>query len=221
MLTTLTKTIDATVARYAAIPVIALLLLVLIAPAQAQQTSPAAHNPRVSVVLRPGDGLVRMASLDRSETSDVETRSPRTADREVSTETKSALNCLARAIYFEARGESADGQTAVGRVILNRVNSPAYPDTVCDVVYQNARLRNRCQFSFACDGSADIITEQRIWRDIRDLADRLLHEKGPLQAPVLLASTHYHALSVSPRWARKLTVTGRIGQHIFYREKSS
>ena len=65
---------------------------------------------------------------------------------------KGGLECLARAIYFEARGEPVSGKIAVGRVILNRVESKACPDSICEVVYENAHLRNRCQFSFACDG---------------------------------------------------------------------
>jgi spore germination cell wall hydrolase CwlJ-like protein len=63
--------------------------------------------------------------------------------------------CLARAIYFEARSEPVDGQFAVARVVLNRTESGHYPDTICRVVYQNARLKDRCQFSFACDGQPD------------------------------------------------------------------
>ena len=63
--------------------------------------------------------------------------------------------CLANAIYFEARGETLRGQAAVAQVVLNRVRNPAYPETICGVVYQNQNLKNRCQFSFACDGKKD------------------------------------------------------------------
>ena len=69
--------------------------------------------------------------------------------------------CLATGIYFEARGESVKGQAAVAQVILNRVRNPAYPKTICGVVYQNENWRNRCQFSFACDGIKDRVAQPR------------------------------------------------------------
>ncbi len=131
------------------------------------------------------------------------------------------LQCLAKAIYFEARGESEKGQLAVGRVILNRVESEEYPDTICDVVYQGSHRRNACQFSFACDGKADIAEEKKPWTEAKALARELIAcdppcQKAPRWSSPLWASTHYHADYVSPRWARKLTRTGTIGRHIFY-----
>lgn len=74
--------------------------------------------------------------------------------------TQAQQDCLATAIYFEARGETLEGQAAVAQVILNRVRNPAYPDTICDVVYQNQDWFNRCQFSFACDGVKDRVTDR-------------------------------------------------------------
>ena len=73
---------------------------------------------------------------------------------------KKQQKCLAEGIYFEARGEPEEGQAAVAQVILNRVRNPAYPKTICGVVYQNKRHRNRCQFSFACDGRSEVIAER-------------------------------------------------------------
>ncbi len=134
--------------------------------------------------------------------------------------------CLAEGMYFEARGESARGQLAVGRVIMNRVASDAYPNTICGVVYQNEDKPNRCQFSFACDGKKDIITETAVWNQIQAYAAWLLanHTK-PGEAPQLLAllgdSTHYHADYVNPRWAKFLTLTVRIGRHLFYADPAA
>jgi spore germination cell wall hydrolase CwlJ-like protein len=135
------------------------------------------------------------------------------------------VGCLARGIYFEARGEPTRGKLAVGRVILNRVESKAYPNSVCRVVYQNDHMRNRCQFSFACDGKADKITDHKSWKEIvgyaewllsQDAIDRAGQNAADPVATELWTSTHYHADYVSPRWAKYLTLTGRIGRHLFY-----
>ncbi len=127
------------------------------------------------------------------------------------------LNCLARGIYFEARGESIRGKLAVGRVILNRVKSKTYPDTVCEVVYQNKNKHNRCQFSFACDGKPDAIKERAEWGAI------LMHAAWLLASDIddgntrlVRYATHYHADYVSPHWSRVLILAGRIGHHLFY-----
>jgi spore germination cell wall hydrolase CwlJ-like protein len=129
--------------------------------------------------------------------------------------------CLAEAIYFEARGEPAPGQMAVGQVIINRANNPAYPRKICDVVNQNAHRANRCQFSFRCDGKADRITEWGPWQQILRRSALLLLCGSDCLSPdlpkgLLALSTHYHAVSVSPSWSRKLKRTGQIGRHIFY-----
>jgi hypothetical protein len=133
------------------------------------------------------------------------------------------LSCMARAIYFEARGEPAEGQMAVGRVILNRTRSGHYPATVCGVVYQNDHRRNRCQFSFACDGKPDMIRDTDSWGEILMRAALLLGtedecaEETASVGPIGI-STHYHATYVSPRWSRALQKTGEIGRHVFYYE---
>jgi spore germination cell wall hydrolase CwlJ-like protein len=136
---------------------------------------------------------------------------------------KDELMCLVQAIYFEARSEPVHGQLAVGQVVLNRVASPHYPDTICGVVYQNAHLHNGCQFSFACDGQPETITERGRWREIVALARGLLackagcRETGARRG-ALWTSTHYHADYVSPTWAKVLQPTGQVGRHIFYNE---
>lgn len=123
--------------------------------------------------------------------------------------------CLAEAIYFEARGESEEGQVAVGQVVLNRVKNPAYPDTICGVVYQNKNKRNRCQFSFACDGLADRISQPGAWKTAEKVAKDVIGGKQYLK--MVDASTHYHATYVKPRWAKAMVKRGQIGEHIFYK----
>lgn len=128
---------------------------------------------------------------------------------------KREQQCLASGIYFEARGESSRGQAAVAQVILNRVRNPAYPDTICDVVYQNEDWRNRCQFSFACDNIKDRIRSEYHWRMAREVA--MAVTAGKIWLPEVGSATHYHATYVRPRWARSMEKVGRIGLHIFYR----
>ncbi len=123
--------------------------------------------------------------------------------------------CLASGIYFEARGEPVKGQAAVAQVILNRVRNPAYPDTACGVVYQNERWRNRCQFSFACDGIRDRIRSKTHWEMAQDVA--MAVTAGKIWLEEVGSATHYHAVYVRPKWARTMKKVGRIGLHIFYR----
>lgn len=123
--------------------------------------------------------------------------------------------CLATAIYFEARGEELRGQAAVAQVILNRVRNPAYPASVCDVVYQNESWLNKCQFSFACDGVPDLITDRRAYRLAKDVA--MAVTGGKIFLPEVASSTHYNATYVSPHWARSMERMTQIGSHIFYR----
>ncbi len=123
--------------------------------------------------------------------------------------------CLSSGIYFEARGESVKGQAAVAQVILNRVRNPAYPKTICGVVYQNEDWRNRCQFSFACDDIKDRIRSEEHWKMAREVA--IAVTAGKIWLPEVGSATHYHAVYVRPKWARSMEKVGRIGLHIFYR----
>lgn len=125
--------------------------------------------------------------------------------------------CLAEGIYFEARGESLKGQAAVAQVILNRVRNPAYPNTICGVVYQNEDWRNRCQFSFACDGARERIRSPRHYEVAEEIA--MAVTAGKIFLPEVGSSTHYHATYVRPRWARTMDQMKKIGLHIFYRTK--
>ncbi len=124
-----------------------------------------------------------------------------------------ALQCLTAAIYYEAASEPDGGQRAVAQVVLNRVAHPAYPNTVCGVVYQGSE-RPSCQFSFACDGSLARKPMAAFWDRARRVAADAL--AGYVYAPVGLA-THYHTTAVHPYWAPSLTFIGTIGAHRFYR----
>lgn len=121
--------------------------------------------------------------------------------------------CLTAALYFEARGETLEGQFAVAEVILNRVDSPVYPRTVCGVVRQSSDLG--CQFSYVCDGRADVMSEKaaadragRIARIMLDGAPRVLTD----------GATHFHTRAVRPGWAHRFPRTAAIGAHLFYRQ---
>ena len=127
------------------------------------------------------------------------------------------FRCLAQAIYFEARGESYEGQVAVAHVIMNRVESPRYPNSICGVVFQNEHMRHLCQFSFACDGRSDNPYEMAAWRQAQRIAEKVLLKN---YRDVTNRSTHYHADYVSPSWANHMQPTMKVGTHIFYREES-
>ena len=134
-----------------------------------------------------------------------------------------ASTCLAQAIYHEARGEPEEGQWAVATVILNRVKSSRYPDTVCGVVYQNARHRNRCQFSFACDGRPDeggignrIVRESWVRANLISRAALDRFRAGSPQLSLPESVLYYHNRSVRPPWAASMHSVTRIGGHIFY-----
>ncbi|GHA21201.1 hypothetical protein GCM10007989_15520 [Devosia pacifica] len=128
-------------------------------------------------------------------------------------------DCLAQAIYHEARGESASGQMAVANVIVNRALSNRYPSSLCGVVYQNAdKGRYRCQFTFACDGRSDNPTERRAWLRSKALADEVYTEYALGEGLETLPSSvlYYHTTAVKPSWSRVFTRVAQIGSHIFY-----
>ena len=126
----------------------------------------------------------------------------------------SEQRCLAAAVYFEARGEPVKGQAAVAQVVLNRVRNPAYPATICGVVYQNEDWRNRCQFSFACDGVRERIADRQHWKIAEQVA--MAVTAGRIWLSDVGPSTHYHAVYIHPRWARDMKKVDRIGRHVFY-----
>jgi spore germination cell wall hydrolase CwlJ-like protein len=126
-----------------------------------------------------------------------------------------SLQCLAEAVYYEARSESEEGQRAVAQVVLNRVRHPAFPGSVCGVVYQGPlRAGGGCQFTFTCDGSLVRLPIGEDWARARRIAAEAL--AGHVFAPVGL-STNYHTHQVLPDWAFRLAKATVIGNHIFYR----
>ena len=117
-------------------------------------------------------------------------------------------DCLAKAIYFEARGESLEGQLAVAEVILNRAASGVYPSTICGVVTQPA------QFSFIRGGKFPALDKSNpLWHRSQAIAEIARKRLATQVAPNVL---WYHATYVAPSWGRRLTRFAQIGTHIFY-----
>ena len=125
-----------------------------------------------------------------------------------------ALDCLASAVYYEAGNQDADGERAVAQVVLNRVRHPAFPNSVCGVVYQGSTRATGCQFTFTCDGSLGRAPDADGWRRATAVAEEAL--SGSVYAPVGWA-THYHADYVVPTWASSMAKDAVVGAHIFYR----
>jgi len=124
------------------------------------------------------------------------------------------LDCLADAVYYEARGETPAGQAAVAQVVLNRVRHPAFPKSVCGVVFQGAQGGASCQFSFACDGSMSRSREPTAWRRSREVA---AHALSGFVMPGVGNATHFHVVGLDPRWGPRLLRVAQIGLHVFYR----
>jgi spore germination cell wall hydrolase CwlJ-like protein len=146
------------------------------------------------------------------------------------------LYCLAQNVYFEAKSEPLAGQYAVADVVLNRVQDTRYPNTICEVVRegpikeswktrQHADLpdderiyhpiRNRCQFSWYCDGKADKTRDSDAWRQAQIVAYKIVYDQK--MRGITEGATHYHADYVSPSWAKSIQLVGSISTHIFYR----
>jgi hypothetical protein len=140
----------------------------------------------------------------------VASRNPATFDR--------SLQCLTEAIYYEARNQSDDGQRAVAQVVLNRVRHPAYPNTVCGVVYQGSERTTGCQFSFTCTGVMGPIMDGAAWDRAQRIAAAAL--RGSVYRPVGLA-VNYHTTAIHPYWAPSLVVQTTVGAHIFYTRPDS
>lgn len=124
------------------------------------------------------------------------------------------LDCLTQAVYYEARGEGRDGMKAVAQVVLNRVRHPAFPKSVCGVVFQGAARSTGCQFSFTCSGAMRGRVNQAAWDRARAVAS------GALSGSVFAAvgsATHFHTTNVSPGWRGSLIQVSQIGSHLFYR----
>ena len=134
------------------------------------------------------------------------------------------IYCLAQNIYFEAGNQPLAGKVAVSQVVINRVEHPSYPDNICDVVYQ-AKLRvnwknefvpikNKCQFSWFCDGKSDDPVDSQTWLLSMHIARDVVQQK---YGDITEGSTHYHSDKVDPYWASSLNRTVVINNHIFYK----
>ncbi|PEQ13852.1 hypothetical protein B2G71_05985 [Novosphingobium sp. PC22D] len=125
-----------------------------------------------------------------------------------------ARECLAAAVYYEAASESASGQRAVAQVVLNRVHHPAFPATICGVVFEGSERRTGCQFSFTCDGSLRRAPAPAAWSRALAVADAAL--AGYVEPSVGMA-THYHTDWVVPYWSSSMVKLRQLGTHIFFR----
>lgn len=124
------------------------------------------------------------------------------------------VQCLSEAVYYEARSETTAGQKAVAEVVLNRVKSKHFPNTVCGVVYEGAERTTGCQFSFACDGSTSKLPYGKYWRESQQTAKHMMMGASPAMTR---RATHYHTTGVSPKWAPYLRQTRQYDTHVFYR----
>ena len=134
------------------------------------------------------------------------------------------LDCMSKNIYFEAAIESTAGKIAVGQVVLNRINSKYYPDTVCEVVKQGRHypngfpVRDRCQFSWYCDGKHDVPYPGQLWKKSQDIAKFML--TSGYEVDITDGALNYHADYIpNPRWAKETNKTVKIDRHIFYAQK--
>ena len=133
-----------------------------------------------------------------------------------------SLICLALNVYHEAKNQSFIGQVAVAQVVMNRVKDNRYPNNVCDVVKQGLTykwkpslpIKNRCQFSWYCDGKADRVYDKKVYAQTYAIALRVLTGR---YNGLVEGATHYHATYVNPSWNKEKTYIGQIGDHIFYR----
>ena len=136
------------------------------------------------------------------------------------------VECLAKNIYFEARNEPFAGQFAVALVTLNRVRDTTFPDTICKVVYQGIHTadgfpkRDRCQFSWYCDGASDEIRNLVAFNTTQKIANLAMLQYSKLKSEGLdytEGAIYYHTHEINPRWSTAYPKVGRIGDHIFYR----
>lgn len=124
------------------------------------------------------------------------------------------FRCLSEALYFEARGETVKGQFAVAEVIMNRVKSGRYPDTLCGVIRQGTGKKYQCQFTYTCDGRKEVIAEKQAFERVSKVARTII---DGVSQELTNGATHYHTTSVRPSWSRVYKKTAKIGVHIFYR----
>jgi spore germination cell wall hydrolase CwlJ-like protein len=169
---------------------------------------------------RPGEDKAGETIANKGEVTGVDQHPKSPAERLalVGPARAKAEKCLANAVYFESRDEPVRAQIAVAQVVMNRVFSPFYPNDVCGVVYQNANRHLACQFTFACDGVPDVVTEPAAWARAAHIARDMLD--GKLWMPDVAKSTHYHDYWAHPNWVGEMKRMDRLGGMIFYRPRA-
>ena len=153
-------------------------------------------------------------------------KNPAWTYKTISQEATKQHECLAKNIYFEARNEPFAGQFAVAMVTLNRVYDEKFPNTLCDVVYEGLHYasghpkRDRCQFSWYCDGKVDDVKNKKAYMNAENVADLAIESYRAIKTKgldITEGARYYHTYEVSPRWSKVYPVVGRIGDHIFYK----
>ena len=140
------------------------------------------------------------------------------------------ITCLAKNMYFEARSEGIAGVVATTQVVYNRVNSKEYPNTICEVIEQAKisqwwlkekgiikPIKNKCQFSWFCDGYSDEPKDDKTYSELFELAEQFINGEHEGMIDITGGALWYHADYVHPRWANHLEVTTKVGRHIFYK----
>ena len=181
--------------------------------------TPPAPPPQIYKPLAPDDAIAENATLPFS-TAPIERALPLVVPLSASAFVgrRSAIDCLTAAIYYEAAQETETGKRGVAQVILNRARHPAFPNSICGVVYQGSERKTGCQFTFTCDGSLARKPSRAGWEAARRVALAAL--SGYVEPSVGMA-THYHADYVVPYWASSLAKSAQVDHHIFYRWSGS
>ena len=162
----------------------------------------------------PSSALSRYAAYDRDKAAINSVVSLVVPKRTEAEDMMRQTQCMATAIYYEARSETYAGQLGVAEVIQNRVKDHRYPNTICEVVFQGATRTTGCQFTFTCDGAMNRAPRGAKWEKAQAIAAHVMMGLNEGQTG---GATHYHATYVNPVWNSGLIKTNKIGTHIFYR----
>ncbi|HEY1144908.1 MAG TPA: cell wall hydrolase [Allosphingosinicella sp.] len=182
-------------------------------PARVTTEAPPRPEPLAFRAIAPQDAVAINAAIPLSTAPNPAARAFRPLANTPDDRMRS-VECLTAAVYYEAGSEPLDGQRAVAQVVLNRVRHPAYPNSVCAVVFEGSERATGCQFTFTCDGAMRRVPSVAGWARARKVAEAAL--AGKVYAPVGYA-THYHTNWVVPYWSENLVKVANVGTHIFYR----
>jgi spore germination cell wall hydrolase CwlJ-like protein len=191
------------------------LAVVLLIVGAGQSLPAAADDPAAEAVAK-GEVLEELAAEGRPADGAAEPIEPAEAeavDPEGEAPLKDPLTCLARTVYWEAKGEPVEAMEAVANVVMNRVADEAFPDTVCAVVTQG-QDGGPCQFSWWCDGNPEDVEEPESYALTTDVARRALNQELPDHTD---GSLYFHGLDAEPDWAQSFERTVTLGGHVFYR----